>query len=302
MSFQDEEKTSTVETPPSAPEDRTVASEDRTQASAPCVCPVCGATSPGMEIYCVDCGFLLSETPGEAPTPSAPPAVLVDQNGREFRLRAGENELGRESADFPLMDSSVSRKHARITVGESSVEIEDLGSTNGTEVDAQRLEPNVRTALHDGSEIVLGGIRLTLKAGTMVLPSEPAVAEAEPAEPKAEVEAVAWLVAGDGAEYVVHEGVNAIGRREGNDIRLTSDQYISGRHAELKAEGGVFTLTDLGSTNGTLVGSEPLQPESPRVVSADDELTFGRTTLRLKLRGESGESASGKEQTQDGGE
>jgi len=168
MSFQDEEKTAM--TPPPSPDlgDRTVAVGERTQVAEPQTCPVCETVSPGTEQYCLDCGFLLSETPGEAPAAVAPPAVLVDHNGREFPLRIGENSIGRESADVLLNDSAVSRKHASITVGESAIEIEDLGSTNGTYVNGEKLEPNAPRDISTDDEIVLGQTVLRLK-----LPEEP---------------------------------------------------------------------------------------------------------------------------------
>ena len=37
---------------------------------------------------------------------------------------------------------------------------------------------------------------------------------------------------------------------------LRDDPYVSGSHAQIIAEDDVFRLTDLGSTNGTLVNGE----------------------------------------------
>ena len=163
MSFQDEDKTAM--TPPPSPDlgDQTVAVGERTQVAEPQTCPVCGAVSPGTEQYCIDCGFLLSETPGEVPAAVAPPAVLVDQTGREFLLRTGENSIGREAADVILTDSAVSRKHACITIGESAIEIEDLGSTNGTFVNGEKLESNSPRAISPDDEIAFGQMTLRLK-------------------------------------------------------------------------------------------------------------------------------------------
>ena len=307
MSFQDEDKTAM--TPPS-PDlgDPTVAVGEKTQVAEPQICPVCGATSPGTEIYCVDCGFLLSETPGEAPVAEKAeyPAALVDSAGREFPLRMGENSLGRDAADVLLADSTVSRKHALITVRESAIEIEDLGSTNGTEVDGERIQSGEKVPLRDGSVIIAGSVRLSLKATGAQPPAE--AERIEEAEPEAEVEEIApaaWLISQSGEEFVLREGVNTIGRREENDIRLGSDSYISGRHAELRVEESIFTLTDLGSTNGTFVNGEKLEPNSPRAVSPDDEIVLGQTSLRLKLpeaKEEAAIESAGGERTDDGGE
>ena len=73
--------------------------------------------------------------------------------GREFPLRAGGNVLGRDkSADIVLNDSMVSRRHARIDVG-ASVEVVDLNSANGIEVDGGIV---TRATLNAGQVITLG--------------------------------------------------------------------------------------------------------------------------------------------------
>lgn len=62
--------------------------------------------------------------------------------------------IGRgQDADIRLADSSVSRKHARVSVTDGAVAIEDLGSTNGTAVNGQKVS---RTALTIGDSINLG--------------------------------------------------------------------------------------------------------------------------------------------------
>lgn len=54
----------------------------------------------------------------------------------------------------------------------------------------------------------------------------------------------------------------AIGRIPGNDVVLT-DPSVSARHARLRLAGGVWTLADLGSINGSLVDGEPVQQALP---------------------------------------
>ena len=81
---------------------------------------------------------------------------------REIALRDGENVLGREqNAAIWIDDSSVSRRHARVVIGESGAFVEDLGSKNGTLVNGRRLKK--REPLSDGDAIVVGPARLTLR-------------------------------------------------------------------------------------------------------------------------------------------
>jgi predicted component of type VI protein secretion system len=73
--------------------------------------------------------------------------------GREQTLEAGAT-IGREGCDVNLMDPEVSRRHATIRDQSGSLAIEDLGSTNGTYVNDQRI--TVVTVLRAGDVVRLG--------------------------------------------------------------------------------------------------------------------------------------------------
>ena len=64
--------------------------------------------------------------------------------------------IGRSpDAAIRLVDSRVSREHARIEFDADGVRIVDLGSTNGTTVNGARVET---AALDDGDHVALGGV------------------------------------------------------------------------------------------------------------------------------------------------
>lgn len=105
------------------------------------------------------------------------PSYCVMRGASRFVLDAGENELGRDSGVAVRIDHpSVSRRHARISIGPSRVVLEDLGSRNGTYVDGRRIE--TATEIGDGAIVGLGPIlvtfvMLTASATTQSLTRDP---------------------------------------------------------------------------------------------------------------------------------
>jgi DNA-binding winged helix-turn-helix (wHTH) protein len=74
---------------------------------------------------------------------------------REIALNVGENLIGRDQeAVVWIDDESVSRRHARIHVGEGGVTLEDLGSKNGTSARGRRIREVVTLA--DKDELKIG--------------------------------------------------------------------------------------------------------------------------------------------------
>lgn len=55
--------------------------------------------------------------------------------------------------------------------------------------------------------------------------------------------------------YVLHKQTTTMGRDKKNDIVL-GDPFISGKHAQLVADEGLYFLEDLESANGTYVNGE----------------------------------------------
>jgi predicted component of type VI protein secretion system len=136
--------------------------------------------------------------------------VFIEQSpneGTEQPVESGAT-IGREGCDITLSDPDVSRRHAAIQVIRGEVSIEDLGSTNGTFVNGQRIEE--RRRLGDGDEVQIGSTiwrlrapaeatrlvdrpsgatRLsqttTLRPSTEPSEAEPSTAEAPAAEPSA---------------------------------------------------------------------------------------------------------------------
>ncbi len=83
--------------------------------------------------------------------------------GGEYPLgETGELVIGRSSElDLVLVEDMVSRKHAKVTLGAAGISIADLGSTNGTFVNGEKVR---RAQLKEGDRILIGTNILKLVA------------------------------------------------------------------------------------------------------------------------------------------
>jgi adenylate cyclase len=98
----------------------------------------------------------------------------ADLTGRKFGFDVQMDELvkhkqsvliGRDSGqcDVVLLNESVSRRHARLSAGtDNTLQIEDVGSTNGTSINGTLIEPGFSSPLEPGSTLKLGDIELVV--------------------------------------------------------------------------------------------------------------------------------------------
>ena len=146
-------------------------------------CPECGFQNPESANYCSKCGALLVKDDGGAETTQTyTPEEIADEDGpldeiaaegpalvvRSGGGRAGEHfspqtdrtTIGRSpDNDIFLDDVTVSRKHAVLVQTGGEIQIEDLGSLNGTFVNRRRIDSAAR--LESGDEVQIGKYRLS---------------------------------------------------------------------------------------------------------------------------------------------
>ncbi|HEY0866998.1 MAG TPA: FHA domain-containing protein [Fimbriimonas sp.] len=262
-----------------------------TQTIKPVQCPVCKTFNPAGVMFCVDCGLIFDRSlPDDAfGAPAVQLPMLVEQSGREQAVRPGTNVIGREG-DVVIADGRVSRRHAQINSVNGALEIEDLGSTNGTKVDGQALAPGERKTLTGGERLSFGGFEMQLtlpgqKGGNVTQAFASNKTSAIAAPPKKEV-APATLV-GEGKELPLKAGTNVFGRKSGNDV-VIADPYVSGKHGVIEiAEDGVY-LTDTGSTNGTMLNDAKLVPNMRTRVNEEDVIRLGSMEFRVRTREQGG--------------
>ncbi|GMV37343.1 MAG: hypothetical protein AMXMBFR61_18510 [Fimbriimonadales bacterium] len=258
-----------------------------TQALKPVQCPVCKQHNPPGEKFCVECGLLFENgLPEEAVAVAAAPLPCLVEvaTGREHPLRLGENSIGREATDVLLSDPRVSRRHATLYLTEQGAELEDAGSTNGTKVDGKPLQPGVRVPVGHGARVSFGGFEMTI-----TLPGEAMRTEAMPAPPSEAAEkpveqgpVVARLEGEDGSCHDLFEGEMSIGRRATNTI-VIPDPYVSGSHARLSVSKGAIAFMDVGSTNGSAVNDERVEPNAEVELHDGDVVTIGQKRYTLRV-------------------
>lgn len=93
-------------------------------------------------------------------------ALVVERGpraGLTYVLGDGQTLAGRsDDVDIFLGDVTVSRHHARFNVDDSGLTVEDLRSTNGTYVNAERQD---HAQLHPGDEVIIGKFHLVVAGG-----------------------------------------------------------------------------------------------------------------------------------------
>lgn len=96
-----------------------------------------------------------------------------------------------------------------------------------------------------------------------------------------QMQAIGWLVPLQGANrgelYTLSPNTSI-----GNDPACTiclHDRFMSGRHAEIKVENGVWVLKDLGSTNGTYVNNKRVDKHE---LVDNDFVKFGGSMIKFK--------------------
>jgi pSer/pThr/pTyr-binding forkhead associated (FHA) protein len=225
--------------------------------------------------------------------------------GRRLRCRAWcDNEL-------VIDDDHISRSHARLCHHQGLIWLQDLGSSNGSYVNGERLIGACR--LFHGDEVRFDTVTFQLigrgadltpvrQAGAASNPlplstrvmdgadrgidtTEFAVVEelppVTPVLPAGEEAGAFLLGASDpvaGMTFRTPMGRTLVGRHEDCDL-VIRDRTVSARHAELMVRAEGVTVTNLMATNGTRLNGEEVQTGR---LQDGDVLRFGRVSLVFK--------------------
>lgn len=225
--------------------------------------------------------------------------------------------VGRSArCDIMLQGRQVSRSHVRIELrGGGSFYIIDLGSTNGTWVDNERLEPNIPTILSPAKTIRMGNywvkfepkrdIHIPMAPGMIPIHEDTAEIEIDPdatvsmirplpqeippySQPPLTVDQRAndrlVFFSEDHPMQVVmlDKELLRIGRDNSQDVVLQG-RRVSRRHARLECrpDGNIY-ITDMGSINGTWAGDTQLVPNTQVLWEPDEILRIGNYWVKFE--------------------
>ncbi len=198
------------------------------------------------------------------------------EDGVSFTLAGEEHLAGRGECPISFPDDPfLSPTHANFIYRDSQLVVRDVTSLNG-----------VFVRISTGTELAAGA---TVLVGEQVLTVRPApvpedVPDMEGTYYSASIQRPASLevrqnLRGGQLGWVFRpEGDVVTLGREGNDINFPEDPFISGHHAELRLAGGVLSVTDLGSRNGTFV-----RVNGERVLRHGDYVFLGQQLLRVEI-------------------
>ena len=219
---------------------------------------------------------------------------MPDGQAREFAVEQPVIGAGRASDNELVVDDiSVSRRHAQLTFDAGQMLVEDLASGNGTYLGSQRIAPNTPTPVPPDQAVRLGDVELRF------VPVEAPKLVRPPARESIGAQAGTMIMAGpsgsaapnvygllrvktpDGKsrEFGLDQPTITIGRSSDNQLTL-DENSVSRRHARLTVESGRLMIEDLGSANGTYIGSQRLAPQNPGLVSEDQVVRVGDVEIR----------------------
>jgi ABC transport system ATP-binding/permease protein len=189
--------------------------------------------------------------PGEPPQRAVGPATLLHA-GEQISLSAEGAVAGRAEDSAIRLDSDrASRHHARFGTARGGYFVADLGSTNGTHLNGERLVGESRW-LSNGDTVTIGSeaIRFLVGEATQLGGQIPQT-----------------LVSG--TRTIRFDGMClTLGRDPANNVVL-GDPNVSRFHAEVVAVGGGYELRDLGSRNGTRLDGQPIGERSAIQVGSE---------------------------------
>lgn len=203
---------------------------------------------------------------------------LGDADWQALEFSGSEVLFGRgEDCDLQLKHREVSRHHARLRQLGGEFQLVDLGSSNGTILDSKTLLPDYPVSIKPGQIFQIGPFSLQVQ-----VPQSTATYVAETPDQAAERYQLRYrTAAGDWQQFPLSDGEWVIGRAADCDLSL-DDHEASRQHIRIAVSGSEFSITDLGSTNGSLLEGRKLDPQRKLPLHPGQTIQLGSSELILE--------------------
>jgi hypothetical protein len=251
------------------------------------VCRSCSTPVPMGHKFCGRCGAAIppeimnarTQFFGQLQVPGRAKLILIRGEGVEglsYQLNADQHIVGRNGQLVFTDDPFVSPRHANLFYRGGKLVVRDEGSLNG-----------VFWRVHGSTELTPGD---TFLAGEQLFRVEAAARPSDgPApdgtyfytSPKHQTQfKIVQVLEGGGAGMAVCARATSLQiGREGGDLNFPLDLFMSAAHCRVdEAAGGLLTLVDLNSRNGTYV-----RLKTERELGHGDYLFIGRKLLRVEI-------------------
>jgi len=117
--------------------------------------------------------------------------------------------------------------------------------------------------------------------GASAAPPRPAIARAEPPKTPRRQPRELVVHAPTGSPQVLGLGPDpTVLGRSGRSTIPIDDVFVSDEHAEVRRDGDVWVVVDLGSTNGTFLNGAKVTQPTP--LAAGDQVRIGKTRVEVR--------------------
>lgn len=242
--------------------------------------------------------------------PTIPSGYRLSNPDLSYEIPANTQAIigRRPESELQLLDPDVSRSHAVMQYHNGRLQVMDLGSTNGTYVNGQAIEPKKWHTVAAGSKMKLGNTEFQLSQDQQVSNSSASADKLAAQSLQAVGQAsqgalpvgVGWVLKDLQTGTFVplsSEGTSSLGRDPNSDV-VVSDPKVSRRHASFYVKDGNVAVLDSGSTNGVGVNGQTLTKNQWQSLHAGDRLQVGDSKFRLMEADKATLDLNSKEQLQ----
>ncbi|MGB3714050.1 MAG: FHA domain-containing protein [Candidatus Promineifilaceae bacterium] len=216
--------------------------------------------------------------------------IWIEEAGQELHrqiLSSGRFYLGRSKEnDICVPNPNISRQHLQINVTDGAVRVMDLGSTNGTQLNAHALIPYEEIGWQIGKTLRIGPLALYVQRyeEQIAYPIDGDIiqtgASKLPEGPKRPEVATVICSQADPPVTTLSQQSIYVGQHPSCAIRLTAPNTAS-HHCLLQLVQGSVNVTNLDLNNPARLEGEPLTIGQPEKWQEHQILQIGGATLHL---------------------